>query len=124
MKDNAQLVTSVRAITLRDVLTHTSGMADVNRRDPHLTLEQAGKRVAQEPLTFQPGSRWSCSTAGIDVMGRVVEVASRMPFDRFLQTPLLDPLGMQDTSFWIDKGKYVRKAGACGSNVSDRRLLQ
>jgi CubicO group peptidase (beta-lactamase class C family) len=108
--DSGQLVKPARAITLRDVLTHTSGMSDVNRRDPHLTLEQTSRRIAQEPLIFQPGSRWSYSTAGIDVIGRVVEVASGMPFDRFLQKRVFDPLGMKDTSFWIDRGKYARWA--------------
>ena len=99
-----------KPITLRQVLTHTSGLPEVNTRDPHLTLEQTSKRIAQEPLNFQPGSRWSYSTAGLDVMGRVVEVVSRMPFDRFLQTRVFDPLGMKDTSFWITAQKYPRMA--------------
>lgn len=110
VKDNGQLVKPSRAITLRDVLTHTSGLTDVNSRDPHLTLEQTSKRIAQEPLSFQPGSRWSYSTAGFDVIGRVVEVVSGMPFDRFLQNRLLDPLEMKDTSFWISQDKYARWA--------------
>ena len=99
-----------KPMTLRQVLTHTSGLPEVNTRDPHLTLEQTSKRIAQEPLNFQPGSRWSYSTAGLDVMGRVVEVVSRMPFDRFLQTRMFDPLGMKDTSFWITAQKYPRMA--------------
>jgi CubicO group peptidase (beta-lactamase class C family) len=110
VKDNGQLVAPSRAITLRDVLTHTSGLSEVTTREPHLTLEQTSKRIAQEALNFQPGSRWSYSTAGLDVMGRVVEVVSRMPFDRFLQTRLLDPLKMKDTSFWISQEKYPRMA--------------
>jgi CubicO group peptidase (beta-lactamase class C family) len=99
-----------KLITLRQVLTHTSGLPDVNSRDPHLTLAETSKRIAQEPLAFQPGSRWSYSTAGLDVMGRVVEVVSGMPFDRFLQTRVFDPLGMKDTSFWITAQKYPRMA--------------
>lgn len=108
--ENGQPMTPARAMTLRDVLTHTSGLPELNRRDPHLTLEQTSKQVAQTSLRFQPGSRWSYSTAGLDVMGRVVEVVSGMRFDRFLQTRLLDPLGMKDTSFWVPAGKKSRWA--------------
>jgi CubicO group peptidase (beta-lactamase class C family) len=124
VKDNAQLVAPSRAITLRDVLTHTSGLPEVTTRDPHLTLEQTSKRIAQEALNFQPGSRWSYSTAGLDVMGRVVEVVSRMPFDRFLQTRVFDPLKMKDTSFWISRGKYPRMAHTYQWMAADSTLRE
>jgi CubicO group peptidase (beta-lactamase class C family) len=100
-----------RPITIRDVLAHISGLPDVNRREPHLTLAASSALIAKEPLGFQPGSRWSYSTAGIDVMGRVVEVASGIPFDRFLQQRVLDPLEMKHTSFWVaaaDKERWAR----------------
>jgi len=101
VSQNGETVKPNRAPTLRDVMTHTSGLGDMYTRDPHLTLAETGKRLAQQPLRFQPGSRWAYSTAGIDVLGRVVEAASGMPFDRFLQSRVLDPLGMKDTSFWL-----------------------
>jgi CubicO group peptidase (beta-lactamase class C family) len=82
----------------------------MNNREPHLTLAETSKRLAQQPLRFQPGSRWAYSTAGMDVLGRVVEVASGMPFDAFLQKRVLDPLGMNDTSFWIAPEKESRWA--------------
>jgi CubicO group peptidase (beta-lactamase class C family) len=110
VKDNTQLVQPARAITLRDVLTHTSGLPDVTERDPHLTLAQNSALIARQPLSFQPGSRWSYSTAGLDVMGRVVEVVGGMPFDRFLQQRVFDPLGMKDTSFWITDKTLPRMA--------------
>jgi CubicO group peptidase (beta-lactamase class C family) len=108
--EESQRVKPARAITLRDVLTHTSGLAELERRDPHLTLEETSKRVVQTSLRFQPGTRWSYSTAGIDVMGRVVEVVSGMRFDQFLQKHVLDPLAMKDTSFWISPQKKSRWA--------------
>jgi CubicO group peptidase (beta-lactamase class C family) len=108
--ENGQLVKPTRAITLRDALTHTSGLPDLNRREPHLTLEETSRQIAKAPLGFQPGTRWSYSTAGLDVMGRVVEVVSGMPYDQFLQKRLFDPLGMKDTSFWIAAGKKDRWA--------------
>ena len=63
-----------RPITLRDVLTHTSGLGEVTSREPHMTLADLSKRLAQTSLQFQPGTRWQYSTAGIDILGRVVEV--------------------------------------------------
>jgi len=89
------------AITLRDVLTHTGGLGELTSRGPHLTLAQTAQQIVEMPLRFPPRTRWSYSTAGFDALGRVVEVASGMGFDQFLQKRLFDPLGMKDTSFWI-----------------------
>ncbi len=98
---NGQSVAAERPVTLRDVATHTSGLGEMTARDPHLTLAETSRKLAQQPLRFQPGTRWQYSTAGIDILGRVVEVVGGIPFDQFLQTRILDPLGMKDTSFWI-----------------------
>ena len=99
--NSGELVQPSHPMTLRDVLTHTSGLGELTERDPHLTLAETSRQLAQRPLRFQPGSRWGYSTAGFDVLGRVVEVVAGMPFDQFLQKRVFDPLGMKDTSFWI-----------------------
>jgi CubicO group peptidase (beta-lactamase class C family) len=110
VSQNGETVKPSRPVTLRDVMTHTSGLGEMNNREPHLTLAETSKRLSQQPLRFQPGSRWAYSTAGMDVLGRVVEAASGMPFDQFLQKRVLDPLGMKDTSFWIAPEKESRWA--------------
>jgi len=97
-------------VTLRDVMTHTSGFGEMMEREPHLTLAETSRKLAGQPPRFQPGSRFSYSTAGIDILGRVVEVVSGMPFDQFLQKRVLNPLGMKDTSFWIAPEKESRYA--------------
>ncbi len=102
------LVKAARPITLRDLLTHTSGLGEYRVTDPHWTLAAMIKVLAREPLRFQPGTRWSYSTAGMDTLGRVVEVVSGMPYDKFLQTRLFDPLGMKDTTFWISPSQKKR----------------
>jgi len=107
---NGETVKPSRAVTLRDVMTHTSGLGEMPAREPHLTLAETSERLARQPLRFQPGSRWAYSTAGIDILGRVVEVASGMAFDEFLQKRVLDPLRMKDTGFWIAPGKESRYA--------------
>jgi len=104
------LVPATRPVTLRDLLTHISGLGEYQVNDPHWTLAERALVVAREPLRFQPGSRWGYSTAGIDVLGRVVEVVSGMTFDAFLRQRLFDPLGMKDTTFWPTPAQMKRLA--------------
>ncbi len=98
--DRRVLVKAARPITLRDLLTHTSGLGEYAVTDPHWTLAEFVKVIAREPLRFQPGARWAYSTAGLDTLGRVVEVASGTPFATFMQRRIFDPLGMKQTTFW------------------------
>src|ERR1039457_6903395 len=119
---NGETVSPSRPVTLRDVMTHTSGLGEMNNREPHLTLAETSKRLSQQPLRFQPGSRWAYSTAGMDVLGRVVEVASGMTFDEFLRKRVLDPLGMKNTSFWIAPEKESRGAHSYRWNAKAGKL--
>ena len=62
------------------------------------------------PLDFQPGAEWAYSAlAGIEVLGRIVEVASGLTFDQFLRQRLFEPLGMKDTAFYpaADRAPHV-----------------
>lgn len=87
-----------REVTIRDLLTHTSGLvsgpmsqaaARAVAAGPKDTLADYVPRLAKVPLEFQPGTRWAYSAAaGFDVLSRVVEVASGMPIDRFLSSTL------------------------------------
>ena len=99
-----------RAITIRDLLTHTSGLqsgtlgnrigARTAPRTMTFDLAKYVPTLGQVPLDFQPGSRWSYSLlAGMETLGRIVEVASGMTFDQFLKQRLFDPLEMTDTTF-------------------------
>ena len=103
-------VKAARPITVRDLLTHTSGLGEYRVTDPHWTLAEMIQALAREPLHFQPGTRWSYSTAGLDTAGRVVEVASGTPFAEYMQKRLFDPLGMRDTTFWISPTQKERYA--------------
>lgn len=68
-------------------------------------------RLAGLPLLFQPGAEWNYSMA-TDVLGRVVEVVSGMELDEFLRTRIFEPLGMDDTAFWVPEDKIHRLAAA------------
>jgi CubicO group peptidase (beta-lactamase class C family) len=111
-----------RPITVRDLLTHTSGLGELTKRDPHLTLAESAREIAKIPLRFQPGARWSYSTAGVDTVGRIIEVASGMPFETFMQRMIFDPLNMKDTTFWPTPAQAKRYAHSYILNPQTNKL--
>lgn len=104
------LVKANRPITLRDLLTHTSGLGEYPVTGPHWTSAEFIKTVAHEPLRFQPGTRWSYSTAGIDTLSHIVEVVSGKTFAQFMQDNIFDPLGMKNTTYWLSPEQFARYA--------------
>jgi CubicO group peptidase (beta-lactamase class C family) len=107
-------VPAEREITVRDLLTHTSGLVSggVSNREAQKvalkgkeTLADYLPRLGGVPLAFQPGTRWAYSAqAGFDALARIVEVSSGMPFDQFARQRIFDPLGMKDTFFYPAEG--------------------
>lgn len=123
--DNSRrLVKSPQPITLRDVLTHTSGLGEYPVRGTHWSLEEFSKALAHEPLLFPRGSRWRYSTAGIDSLGRVVEVVSGETFAQFLQRRLFDRLDMNDTTFWLTPEQEWRFARNYEFDYRGKRLVE
>ncbi len=105
------LVPAYREITIRDLLTHTSGLmsggigareaAKSTPKSPDETLATYVPRLGAVALDFQPGTAWAYSgAAGPEVLGRIVEIVSGLPYDRFLRTRIFEPLGMNDTFFY------------------------
>ncbi|QEH36795.1 Esterase EstB [Aquisphaera giovannonii] len=119
---DVELVKADREVTVRDLLTHTSGLLsggagskNAKREDwwpkEDDTLATVVPRYAKFPLDFQPSSKWQYSgIAGIDTLARIVEVASGQTFDLFLRTHLFEPLGMKDTTFVLPDGRKDRLA--------------
>lgn len=105
---SARTVAAEREITIRDLLTHTSGLMSGGASSdydvgigPDESLADVLPRLADVPLDFQPGTQWAYSGQfGFDVLVRVVEVASGMPFDELARERIFDPLGMDDTFFY------------------------
>lgn len=96
-----------KPITLRQVLTHTAGMGGDQRVVK--SLENQGKILAKRPLHSQPGTKWQYSP-GLNVAGRVIEVASGKSYGDFLQEKIFDPLQMKDTTFLPSEKQKSRVA--------------
>ncbi len=109
-----ETVAASRAITIEDLLTHTSGIGyifdtqtDLGRlyltrnvyEDVEMTLEERIDHLAGLPLYFQPGERWYYSWSN-DILGRVIEVASGQSLEDFMQARIFRPLGMDNTTFF------------------------
>lgn len=104
-----------RAITVQDLLLHTSGISDRNSdlyrqrqvRSRSMSLPQLITNITRAPLAEDPGVRFRYGES-TSVAGRVVEVAAGQSFDAFVTDRVLKPLGMNDTMFWADAGARDR----------------
>ena len=120
-------IPATNEITIRHLLTHTSGLtytwnADLGARykEAHVadglspydgTIGDNVKRLATLPLLFNPGEKWEYSL-GVDVLGYLVEVVSGKTLDEFFRTRIFEPLGMKDSYFYIPDDKVARLATA------------
>ena len=115
-----------KEITIRHLLTHTSGLGygviDGDERmkmiyqkagivdlytTENISIGENIKKLAALPLHHNPGEKYTYSE-GLDVLGYLVEIVSGVPFDQFLRTRLFDPLGMNDTWFYLPDAKAAR----------------
>ena len=113
-------VPAQRQITIKDLLSHVSGLGSgpMGNSDIDKVARKEGEKLADyiprlggTALEFQPGSRWTYSPgAGFETLGRIVEIASGMPLDRFFRTRIFDALGMKDIAFWPTDAQWPRVA--------------
>lgn len=130
------LVPADRPITIRHLLTHTAGIGyGIIQKGPIVkayndrgiiagqisrmpipglpsgtavtSLEAFADGLAELPLVYQPGTKWSYSMS-LDLLGRVIEVASGMPFDEFLTKNIFEPAGMDSTWFKVPESEAAR----------------
>jgi CubicO group peptidase (beta-lactamase class C family) len=99
-------------VTLRHLLTHTSGMGEATPPESRnaKTLADLVPAFASKPLSFEPGSRWAYCQSGINTLGRIVEVVSGKPLPEFFQERIFGPLGMKDTTFYLSPEQLPRLA--------------
>jgi len=130
-ESSLELVEPEREVTIRDLLTHTSGLVygnpegspvevmvwqadqEAEKVIPDETLEEWIQRLVKLPLAHQPGSKWHYGLS-TDVLGYLIEVISGLAFDAFLEQRIFVLLGMEDTSFYVPQDKIGRLAAMYG----------
>ena len=123
-----------RQMTIRDLLTHTSGLTygflqthpvDNLYQDAAVeesaTLDEMVEKLCEMPLVFSPGTQWRYSVA-TDVCGYLVQKISDIPFDDFLKEQIFDPLEMKDTGFYVPE-EEVHRLAANYQKTSDEGML-
>ncbi|MEM6772189.1 MAG: serine hydrolase domain-containing protein, partial [Bacteroidota bacterium] len=123
-----------RAITIKDLLTHTAGIPYglplKNRPElavPYFasledeTIEEVANKIAKRPLVHQPGAGFTYGL-GIDVAGRVLEVVSGMSLDDYLTKNIWEPLGMKDSHFYLPQSKNQRLVSLYSKHTHDGPL--
>jgi CubicO group peptidase (beta-lactamase class C family) len=99
-----------RPVTIRDVVTHTAGLAQPPRQGAEVrTLAEIAEWIGRQPLEFAPGSKWQYSS-GLTVAGRLVEIASGESYADYLRRRIFLPLGMKDTTFRLTSEQAARLA--------------
>jgi CubicO group peptidase (beta-lactamase class C family) len=111
----------VRPVTVRHVLSHTSGLAGSSELQRAMgsdgtPLKARALCSVTGPLQWQPGDRYSYGNQGMNIAARIVEIVSSMPYEAFLQKRFFEPLGMSETTFWPSEAQIARLAGAYGPN--------
>ena len=141
---DVSVVPAKRQITIRDLLTHTAGVSYGTNASVASLYEKIGlgpaagfgwytadksepvcdtmERLATLPFVAQPGEAWVYGY-NTDILGCIVERASRVPLDEFIRTRITGPLGMKDTQFFLPPAQRDRLAAVYASG-SDGRITR
>jgi CubicO group peptidase (beta-lactamase class C family) len=125
------VVKAARPITVRDLLTHTSGFGYGNGvggdewtaagqtgyyfADRDETIRDSVRRIASLPAHAHPGTQWIYGYS-TDILGALVEAVAAKPLDQVLRERLFEPLGMRDTEFYLSPGKEARLTAVYSQN--------
>lgn len=137
-EETGDITPAKNEMTVQDLLTHESGLI-YGIFDPQSELGQqyfqAGslrsdisalelaQNLAALPLRFEPGTKWHYSRS-TDVLGAVIEVAAGKPLDVLLEERIFNPLGMDETTFYVDKSKADRIANPIHGEMADPLEVQ
>ena len=117
--EGGKYVKPERAIAIRDLLTHSSGLAEYPPEgmggirfysNMSRSLAEAVTIYSQMPLLFQPGTKFQYSNPGIATLGRIIEVLSGQPYEEYLETRIFKPLGMKDSFLFPASSEHARIA--------------
>lgn len=122
---NCALITPSRPVNILDLMTHTSGLPGgvPGREAPPNTLAENVAGVSRATLLFEPGTAWNYSNIGIAALGRIMEVVTGQPYDRFLAERIFQPLEMRDTFFFVPPDKANRVASVYTYETDGLKLV-
>ena len=111
----------VRPVTVRHVLSHTSGLAGMSELQQvtgadSTPLKARALSSVTGPLQWQPGDKYAYGNQGMNISARIVEIVSHIRYEQFLEERFFHPLGMAETTFWPSEAQIARLAGAYGPN--------
>jgi len=119
--DHVLLKPLVRPVTVRHLLSHTSGLtgsAELQKITGSDSTPLKARAISSVtgPLQWQPGDKYQYGNHGMNIAARIVEIVSGMAYEDFLQKRFFDPLGMTETTFWPSEAQVARLAGVYGPN--------
>ena len=119
--DHVLLKPLVRPVTVRHILSHTSGLAGSSEVQQVTGSDSTPLKVralssVTGPLQWQPGEKYQYGNQGMNIAARIVEIVSGMKYEEFLQKRFFDPLGMTETTFWPSEEQVARLCRAYGPN--------
>jgi CubicO group peptidase (beta-lactamase class C family) len=119
--DHVLLKPLARLVTIRHLLSHTSGLTGLSELQREAgadgaSLKSRALSSVTGPLQWQPGEKYQYGNQGMNIAARVVEIVSGLAYEDFLQQRFFDPLGMSETTFWPSDAQIARLAGAYGPN--------
>jgi CubicO group peptidase (beta-lactamase class C family) len=133
-------VKAERPITVQDLLRHTSGFfyagsvrsprlkemyekANIEGREADITGDEMLKRLGEIPLAHQPGTTFEYSIS-TDVLGLLIERVAKMPLDRIFKERILDPLGMDETGWFVPRDKVARLAETLDADPQKQTMVK
>jgi len=126
--DHVLLKKPSHPITIREVLSHTSGLpfrSDIEQPTlDALPLVAAVRSYAMTPLQTEPGTHYQYSNAGINTAARIIEVVTDQKYEDFMDERLFQPLGMPDTTFWPNHEQISRLAKSYRPNARKNDLVE
>lgn len=119
--DHLRLVSPSRAVTIRHLLSHTSGLSGISELQHETgadtsSLQARSLASVTGPLLSQPGEKYAYGNQSMNIAARVVEIVSGMAYEDFLDARIFEPLGMKETTFWPSDAQVARLVNAYGPN--------
>ena len=122
-RDELGLKKPKRSITIKDLLTHTSGLQNMQPTRNDHTLSELVMAYSKTPLLFEPGSYWSYSNSGINTLGRIVEVVSGIAYAEYMEKKIFVPCELKNTTFW-PSNKQANRVASIYSMDKNKKLIE